>query len=160
MRNGSLLFSAVQFLMIVALFGIGGVLLGFHYAPHVRQEVANWIVEPKGSLFFLGWLIIAAALLLAICFWMMQKPKYLRIQMKSKDFFVDEPLVRQVIGQFWSAEYPDKTPPEEIYFAHQKVEVITESLECDLEEIEMRLGSFLSEQLGYEQEFFVTFTSK
>lgn len=160
MRTGNLLFSAVQFLIITTLFGAGAVLLGLHYAPHVRQELADWIIQPNGSFLFLGWLILAAALLLTVCFWMMQKPQHLRLEMKGKEFFVDEALVKQAIGQFWQEAFPKLKPPEEIYFAHQKIELITEAAECDLEEIELRLGTFLSQQLGYEKEFFVTLTSK
>lgn len=160
MRTGRLLFSAVQFLIIAALFGTGGVLLGLHYTPHVRQDVADWILEPNMSLFLLGCLTLGIALLLTICFWMMQKTQYLRLEMRGKEFFIDETLIKQAIGQFWSQEFPSMTPPEEVYFARQKIEVITEAADCDLEEIELRLGSFLSKQLGYEKEFFVTLTSK
>lgn len=160
MRTGRLLFSAVQFLIIAVLFGSGGVLLGLHYTPHVRQDIADWILEPSGSLLFLGCLTLGTALLLTICFWVMQRTQYLRLEMRGKEFFVDETLIKQAIGQFWSQEFPSMTPPEEVYFARQKIEVITEAADCDLEQIELRLGSFLSKQLGYEKEFFVTLTAK
>lgn len=160
MKNGSLLFSAVQFLMIAALFGAGAVFLGLHYVPHVRQELSEWISQSNGSFLFLGWLILGTALLLTICFWMMQKTQYLRLSMRGKQFYVDEALIKKAVGQFWQKEFPKLVPPQEVYLVRQKIEIVTEAVECDLEEIEMRLGSFLSQELGYEKEFFVTLTAK
>lgn len=160
MRTGRLIFSAVQLVVVAALFGAGGLLLGLHYAPRVRQEVADWILDPKMSLLLLGWLVLGIALLLTICFGMMQRTQYLRLRMRGREFQVEETLLKQAIGQFWRLEFPQIAPPVEVYLARQKIEVITEDVQCDLEELELRLGSFLSQKFGYEKEFFVTLTSK
>ncbi len=150
----------VQLLIIAALFGAGGILLGLHYAPHVREQVVDWILQPRMSLLIFGWLILGTAFLLTVCFGMMQKTQYLRLRMRGREFFVEETVIKQAIGQFWRLEFPQITPPEEVYFARQKIEVITENVECDLEELELRLGTFLSQKFGYEKEFFVTLTAK
>lgn len=159
MRTGQLLFSVVQLVIIATLFGIGGMLLGLHYNPYVRMQVANWILEPNESFLLIGYLVLGTALILSICFGMMQKNQYLRLEMRGKEFFIDEALIKQAIGQFWRLEFPNLTPPKEIYFVRQKIEVIAEVGDCDLEELEMRLGTFLSQKLGYEKQFYVTLTS-
>lgn len=160
MRLGHQIFSAMQLMIVAALFGAGGLLLGLHYSPHVREQVANWILEPNMSLLLLGYLVLGTALVLMICFAMMQTTQYLRLRMRGREFFVEETVIRQAIGQFWRIEFPLASPPQEVFFARQKIEVITEAMECDLEELEMRLSAFLAQKFGYEKEFFVTLTAK
>jgi hypothetical protein len=148
----------VQLVIIAALFGIGGMLLGLHYNSFVRVQLSNWILEPNESFLLIGYLVLGTALILSICFGMMQRNQYLRLEMRGKEFFIDEALIKQTIRQFWRLEFPNLTPPEEIYFVRQKIEVVAEVGDCDLEEIEMKLGTFLSQKLGYEKQFYVTLT--
>ncbi len=159
MRNGSLLFSAVQFLVIAALFFGGAAFFVLHYLPHTRLGLSDWIMQPDQKFLLLGYLVIGLGLLLTVSFWVMQRGRYLRLQMDKGNFSVDEALVKELIDQFWREELPEKNLPSEVYFACQKIEVITQGVEKDLEQIEERLGALLSKQLGYEKEFFVTCSS-
>jgi len=159
-RNGRLFFSAVQLAIVVALFGVGGLLLGMHYSSYVRQKVADWILGPQTSFMLLGWLVVAIALLLAVCFGMMQKARYLRLEMGGKEFFAEDALLKQAIEQFWQETFPDAPVPKEIYLAGKKIEIITQDAEYDLEELEQRLASHLSQKFGYQKEFFVTLVAK
>ncbi|NGX38268.1 MAG: hypothetical protein K1000chlam2_01440 [Chlamydiae bacterium] len=159
MRNGNLLFSAVQFLIITALFGGGAVFFGLHFSPDVRLQLSEWISKSNGNFFFLGCLLSGIAALLTVCFYMMQKGRYLRIQM-GKPFSIDEAVVKKTVKEFWKEEFPEEDLPTDIYVAKQKIEVITKDSDVDLEEIEKRLSKHLSEQFGYERKFFLTLTQR
>ncbi|NGX38741.1 MAG: hypothetical protein KR126chlam1_00051 [Chlamydiae bacterium] len=159
MRNYNLLISAMQFLLIAALFGLGAVFFGLHYLPSFRESLVDWLLAPKGSLHLIGGLTFGVAFLLAIGFWSVQKEKFIRLQMQHVPISIEESLVRKTIEEFWKKSFPQLDLPIEVYIAHQKIEVIA-SMPKDfetLEEIEHRLGSHLFSQLGYEKEFFLTF---
>lgn len=106
----------------------------------------------------MGILISAIALVFAICFGMMQRGGYIRF--KGRGFSLDEALVRNVTLEFWSEELPEEAIPSEIYCSNGKIEIITEDLKEDLDEIEGRLGFFLAKNLGYERDFFITLSRR
>lgn len=160
MRNGNLLFSAIQFLIIAALFFVGAAFFVLHCLPHTRIELSNWILRPDAKFFFLGAITVGGATLLALSFWMMQRGRYLRLQMEGGKYSLDESLVKTLIGEFWKENFPQKPPPHEVYCAHQKIEIIGQEMEEDLEMIEDRLSAHLAKQLGYEREFFLTLSLK
>lgn len=154
MRNGHLLFSAVQFFLILALFSSGAALFGLHYIPGARLRFAEWIIDPSTGFVLLGSVITATALLLTICFWIMQRGSYVRIEMKKGSTSVHEDAIRAAVLAFWEENKLEK--PSDVYCANQKIEIITEAKDQDLAAIEQKLGSFLSKQFGYDREFYVT----
>ena len=158
MREGRLLFSAVQFLMIAALFSGGAAFFALHYLPQSREQLADWIINSGMNFFSLGSLLTGVAFVLTICFWAMQRFSYVRVEMH--DFSIAEPMVRETIAKFWKEEFPDKRSPSEIYLSAQNIEVIVEDQEQDLEQVEKTLSRFLSKQLGYRKPFFVTLTKR
>ena len=160
MRNGQLLFSAIQFFIIAALFGTGAAFFGLHALPEIRHTVANWILSPGCSFLLLGFLITGITLLLGISFCVMQRGSFIRIAMKKGSFSIHEALVRKAIHQFWREEYPEEKEPTDVYCSHQKIEIITEDGEQDLEAVEEKLGQFLSKHLGYEKEYFISLIKK
>ena len=159
MRNGNLLFSAVQFFIITALFAGGAVFFGLHFSPDVRLHFSQWVAEANESFFFFGCLLTGIAALLTACFWMMQRGRYLRIQM-DPPFFIDEAVVKETLEEFWKEEFPEEELPTDVYVAGQKIEVIAKDSDVDLEEIEKRLSKRLSKQFGYQKEFFLTLTQR
>lgn len=162
MRNGNLLFSAVHFLLIIALFCIGGAFLGLHFLPEVQAQLAGWILKGGESFFFLGCLVLGVAFFLTICFWAMQRSSYIRVVMKKNVFSSDEALIQKMVRQYWREEFPSQKGPIDVYVARKRVEIkmaMPEEGEKSFAEIEERLGALLSNQLGYEKEFFVTFTN-
>ncbi len=158
MREGKLLFSAVQFLIIAVLFSGGAAFFGLHYLPHVRAELADWISNTEMSFLLFGWLLSGVALLLTICFWAMQHSSYIRIKMR--DFSVSEPVIRETIARYWEEEFPEGKSPTEIYLAKQNIEIIIDDQGQNLAEIEKKLTKLLSKQLGYDKSFFLTLTKK
>lgn len=158
MRNGHLLFSAIQFLLVTALFALGAVFFGLHYLSYIRKVVAAWILDPSNTFFLFGILTISIAFLLGICFWAMQRGSFVRIRMERGNFHIDESLIQNTLQEFWEKNLPEEKKPTEIYCAGQKIEIITEDQDQDLEALEYKLSTFLSEKFGYEKEFFVTLT--
>lgn len=158
MREGKLLFSAVQFLIIAALFATGAAFFGLHYLPQARGQIADWILLGETNFFYLGIMVSGIALLLSVCFWAMQRYSYVRVQMH--DYSISEPVVRDTIAKFWKEEFPEGKSPSEIYLSNENVEIIVEDQEQDLHQVEKKLSKLLSKQLGYEKSFFVTLTKK
>lgn len=156
MRNGQLIFTAVQFLMIAALLGLGAAFFALHFLHGARLEMANWILENSDRFLLLGFLVMGIAAFLALCLFVMQRKKFLRIRMEKGIISVDEALIKSRIRAFWKEAFPEKPAPSDVYIAQQKIEVITEGQLEDLEEIEARLGALLSTEFGYEKPFFVT----
>lgn len=151
MRNGQLVFGAIQFLMIAALFTAGAAFFGLHFLHGARLEFANWILQNSDRYLVLGFLISGTAILLGLCFWSMQRHHYLRIQMGGKkSFSIDSALVKTRLEK---ELFPQ---PVEVYFAQQKIEVITQGKVEDLEQIEERLSELLAREFGYDRDFFVT----
>ena len=160
MRNGHLVFSAIQFLLIAALCATGVAFISLHGSLSMRQALADWIISPTSNLLLIGCLTLSIAILLGIGFWAMQRGSFVRLSMKKGSFSVHEALVRKAVQQFWIENYPDEKRPSEVFVSHQKIEIVTEDENQDLEEIEKKLGEFFSKHLGYEKEFFLNLTRK
>lgn len=160
MRKGSLLFSAIQFLFVTALFGLGAVFFSLHFFARMRDEFAAWVLEPGEGFFLAGLVVMAIALILGICFFIMQKGSYVRIQMEKGDLRIKEDAIRIAVEEFWKETYPEEAKPSEIYCVGEKIEIITEDRNQDLESLEIMLGQFLEKQFGYAKEYFITFTKK
>lgn len=156
MRNGNLLFSAVQFLMIAALFGIGAVFFGLHFLHGARLEFANWILQNSDRYLVLGYLLFGTSCVLTLCLWSMQRKKFLRVQLEKGKFSIEESVIRARIDAFWEEAFPGKPKPTDVYIAHQKIEVIADNSLEDLEQIEERLSTLLANEFGYNKPTFVT----
>lgn len=151
MRAGQLIFGAIQFMMILALLCVGAGFFGLHFLSGIRLEFSNWILQSSDRFLILGYLLSGTAVVLGGCFWSMQRTNYLRIKMDGKrSFEIDSTLVQKRL----ETEFSPK--PVEVYFSHQKIEVITEGKVEDLEQVEERLAALLSQEFGYEKEFFLT----
>jgi len=164
MRSGQLFFSAAEFLLIIALFFLGAIFFGLHYLPAARIELSEWILQSSDLFFLIGCAIGGTALLLTLCFWVIHRQKFFRVEMKGDPFFLDEALVKGLVQQFWKEEFPEEKKGIEVYFARKKIEVIascpkSEDLEVCLEEVEVRLSDLLQKKLGYRDEFFLTLTA-
>jgi len=133
---------------------MGAAFFGLFFSPQARQQIADWFLDGRISFLWIGVLITVLALVFAICFGMMQRGGYIRF--KGRGFSLDEALVRSALLEFWSEELPEESIPTEIYCSKGKIEIITEDLKEDLDEIEGRLGFFLAKNLGYERDFFIT----
>lgn len=168
MRKGNLLFSAVQFIFVVALFLLGGLFIGLHYAPHMRMSFANFITDQAVNLSFLGYLTISCALLLCIGFYVMHRGAYFRIKMDGGDVIIEPKLIEGLVQDYWKERFPEKEFKTEVILrGFEQIEVIAEMPQTELEarevllpEIEKELGALLSSHLGYRREWMMTLIIK
>ena len=121
------------------------------------MQISQWILMGRGDFLLLGLLILGLAFLLTVCFCSMYKGRFLRMRMQQNLYSYDETFLKKAIHQFWSEEFPGEPKPLEVYFAKNKIEIITPDVQKDLEEIEKNLGEFLFKNLGYKNDFFITF---
>ncbi|MDN3506911.1 MAG: hypothetical protein P0S96_06750 [Simkaniaceae bacterium] len=157
MRNGQLVFSAIQFLLIAALTSAGVGLIALDRSLYLRQTLADWISNPNTNLLLTGLLILAVAIILGVGFGAMQRGSFVRLKLQNGPFSVHESLVRKAVQQFWIENYPDEKRPSDVFVSHQKIEIVTPKMDQDLEEIERKLGDFFLKNIGYEQEFFLIY---
>lgn len=168
MRKGNLLFSAVQFLFVFALFLLGGLLIGLHYAPHLRMSIASMILDQAVSLSFLGYMTIVCALLLCIGFYVMHRGAYFRIRMDGGDVTVEPKLIEGLVQDYWKERFPERGFKTEVILrGYKQIEVVAEMPEVELSvrevllpEIEKELGALLLSHLGYRREWMMTFIIK
>ncbi len=164
MRKGNLLFSAVQFIFVVALFLLGGLFIGLHYAPHMRMSLANFITDQDVNLSFLGYVTICCALLLCIGFYAMHRGTYFRIRMEGGDVIVEPKLIEGLVQDYWKSRFPENVLRAEVILrGYEQIEVVAEMPQTELEarevllcEIEKELGALLSAHLGYRRELMMT----
>lgn len=160
MRTGHLLFSCLHLFIIILFLALGGIFLELHYLPGLRLFISEWILEPHPFAYW-GETILLLTILFGIGFCALQRHQYLRIGMKNSQALVDENLVRQAIFFFWRENFPKQKKPLDVFFAHQKIEIVAtlspkEDWEQSLQEIEIKLGKMLAEKFGYQKEFFVS----
>lgn len=154
MKNESVIFSAIQFLLTIALFSGGAILLSIHYTPGIRIKLIDWITREETSFLFAGAILIALGFFLSLCFFVMQRHQYIRL----KSHFIDERYVKAAISTFWKEELKNFPKPTDIYFSNKKIEIVTKTpiQKKELKEIETQLGKFLANQMGYRKEFFIS----
>jgi len=158
MRNGKLFFSAVEFLMIVALFCLGALFFGLHFLPSARFALSDWILYSSSDFLFIGGLIVGIALALTLSLWAIHRRKFVRIEMEKHPVSLDQQLIKQTVEQFWKEAFPEEKLPSDVYVSKQKIEVISTLPKVELEEIEGRLGQLLKQQLGYGEKFYLSVT--
>ncbi len=108
MRKGNLLFSAVQFIFVVAVFLLGGLLIGLQYAPHLRQALARFIMDDAVNLSVLGYATIVSALLLTFGFYVMHRGVYFRVRMGETEAVVEPKLIESLVDGYWKELFPEK----------------------------------------------------
>ncbi|MGE0670929.1 MAG: hypothetical protein AB7H48_09235 [Parachlamydiales bacterium] len=168
MRKGNLLFSAVQFIFVVALFLLGGLFIGLHYTPHLRMSIANLIMDQAVNLSFLGYVTIVCALLLCIGFYVMHRGAYFRIRMDGGDVIVEPKLIEGLVQDYWKERFPENELKTEVILrGYEQIEVVAEMPQTELTarevllpEIEKELGALLSAHLGYRREWMMTLIIK
>lgn len=168
MRKGNLLFSAVQFIFVVALFLLGGLFIGLHYAPHMRMSLAHFITDQVVNLSFLGYITICCAFLLCIGFYVMHRGSYFRIRMAGGDVVVEPKLIEGLVQDYWQERFPQNALKTEVILrGYEQIEVVAEMPQSEwearevlLSEIEKELSALLSAHLGYRREWMMTLTIK
>lgn len=167
MRIENLLFSAVQFFLVLVLACSGLFFIALPWAPHVRFTCATFLAERDDFFIPLGGLLLGIALILGIGFYFMQRKVYFQVRM-SPAIHVEKALLRTLLEVYWNDRYPDeKLKTDVVLHKDQRIELIAElpqmkSAEPEklLVEVELEIGKLMLQQLGYKRDFIFTFELK
>lgn len=167
MKIGNLLFSAVQFFIIVGMICWGAFFVALPFVPHVRYECARIFTDRPEIFTAIGSVVLVIGLILAIGFYFLQKKAYFQVQM-SPSVAIEKEVIQGVLTNYWKSRFPqDKLKTDVIFHRDQKVELVAElpflgegEVSKHLSEIEEEVGRLLVQQLGYQKEFLFTFQLK
>jgi hypothetical protein len=167
MRIENLLFSAVQFFLVVVVACTGLFFIALPWAPHVRFTCAAFLMERDDFFIPLGGLLLGIALVLGIGFHFLQKKAYFQVKM-GPAVHVERALLRTLLEAYWKERYPDhKLKTDVILHKDQRIELVAElpslkSAEPEklLADVELEIGKLMLQQLGYKQDFIFTFELK
>lgn len=166
MRSANVFMSALHLVVIMLVFGIGAFFLAMYFYPNTLFFFINLIINQPQIILKIGLFSLILALLLFIVFYMINKARYLKFNMKGNKYCVDSGLIRTIIERFLKNSYPDKKNKLEIcVLPKNKLEIIAtvDSLDGQKEfllDIENKIGKLLSDQLNYHKDFIFTLKSK
>ncbi len=132
MRIENLLFSAVQFFLVLVVSCMGLFFIALPWAPKVRFTCADFIAERDDLFIPLGALLLGVGLILGIGFYFMQRKAYFQVRM-SPAIHVEKALLRTLLEAYWKDRYPEeKLKTDVILHRDQRIELIAElpSLKC------------------------------
>ena len=164
MRIENLLFSAVQFFLVLVVTCTGLFFIALPWAPHVRFTCAAFLAKGDGLFIPLGILLLAIALILGIGFYFIQRRAYFQVRM-SPAVHVEKALLRTLLETYWKGRYPDeKLKTDVVLHKDQRIEMIAELPNLKpaepqqlLSEVELEIGQLMLQQLGYKRDFIFTF---
>ncbi len=164
MRKENLLFSAVQFFLVVALACMGFFFIALPWAPHVRFTCAAFLVQRDDLFMPLGSLILGVATILGVGFYFMQRKAYFQVRM-SPAVHVERALLKTLLEAYWKERYPEeKLKTDVVLHRDQRLELIAElpnlksaDPEKLLREVQLEVGKLMLHQLGYKRDFIFTF---
>ena len=151
----------MQFLFSIGVILLGVFCIGFHYAPHLRQALAGFILS-SSLLFSIGCVLSALGVCLLAGFYYMYRGVYYSFSMENRVTSVDSKIIQEYVRQYWEEQLPGEEAEVAVLLRpDQKIEVYLEwkgfSLEAQkalLEGAENELSALLKQQFGYSKEFF------
>ena len=164
MRIENLLFSAMQFFLVLVMACTGLFFIALPWAPHVRFTCAAFIAQRDDLFIPLGGLLLAIALILGIGFYFLQRKAYFQVRM-SPAVHVEKALLRTLLESYWKDRYPqEKLKTDVVLHKDQRIEFVAElpnlketEAQKLLSEVESEVGSLILQQLGYKKDFIFTF---
>jgi hypothetical protein len=164
MRKENLLFSAVQFFLVLALACTGLFFIALPWAPQVRFTCAAFLAQREDLFMPLGGLILGVAAILGVGFYFMQRKAYFQIRM-SPAVHVERALLKTLLEAYWKERYPEeKLKTDVVVHRDQKLELVAElphlksaDPEKLLMDVQLEVGKLMLHQLGYKRDFIFTF---
>jgi hypothetical protein len=166
MRTGNVIFSAVQFLVVVLILCIGGFLVILPNSPVVQYRLAEFFALGSDLFLPVGLMITGFGLILLFGFYAMYRQRFFSCKMNKQEVRVEISLLNDLIQTYWKSRFSDPALVAEVLVhPDNKLELIVElppgsPQERHLNELEKQIGDLLSRHLGYDQEFFMTFITK
>lgn len=164
MRKENLLFSAVQFFLVLALACTGLFFIALPWAPQVRFTCAAFLAQREDLFMPLGGLILGVAAILGVGFYFMQRKAYFQVRM-SPAIHVERALLKTLLEAYWKERYPEeKLKTDVVVHRDQKLELVAElphlksaDPEKLLMDVQLEVGKLMLHQLGYKRDFIFTF---
>jgi hypothetical protein len=164
MRIENLLFSAVQFFLVLVLACTGLFFIALPWAPQVRFTCAAFLAQRDDLFMPLGGLILGVAVILGVGFYFMQRKAYFQVRM-SPAIHVEKALIKTLLESYWKECYPDeKLKTDVVLHKDQRIELIAElpnlrtaDPEKLLGNVQLEVGKLMLHQLGYKRDFIFTF---
>lgn len=168
MRQGNLLFSAVQFIFALLVVLIGLFFVGLQEVPSLQYRLSLFFSNPTISFAGIGYLILGCGFFLLIGFCVMYRGRYYQLTMGKNRAGVDPELIQQLVSAYWNRLFPDQGNEVQVRVSRgQKLDITFELSSVPLEEqealfekVEKELGELLRSQLGYGKEFIVSVLMK
>lgn len=165
MRPIHLLISAVQFLFVLALVAVGGLLLCVAHSPKLQLDLAEYaptVFTYAGA----ACLFIGLGLLWGL--YALNRGSYYQLQMGAHLAEIEPAIMREYLKTFWLEHFPSQSVDcDVIIHPHQKLEIIAEIPRLTLEqhqafsdEVEKKLAHLLKRKLGYKGDFLFTVLMK
>ncbi|HEX2579358.1 MAG TPA: hypothetical protein VHK67_03030 [Rhabdochlamydiaceae bacterium] len=164
MRKENLLFSAVQFFLVLVLACTGLFFIALPWAPHVRFTCAAFLAQRDDLFMPLGGLILGVATILGVGFYFMQRKAYFQVRM-SPAVHVERALLKTLLAAYWKERYPEeKLKTDVVLHRDQRLEFIAElphlkfaDPEKLVSEVQLEVGKLMLHQFGYKRDFIFTF---
>lgn len=163
-NSKNLLFSAVQFFLVLVLGAAGLFFIALPWAPRIRFKSASFLIENDGFFIPLGVILLVIAMALGMGFYFLQRRSYLRINM-NPSAYLEKEVLRGLLEMYWKGRFPHDTLKTDVIFhRNQQIEFVAELPSIDssmienlFEEVEEEVGKLLMHQVGYRKEFTFTF---
>jgi hypothetical protein len=164
MNYRNLLFSAVQFFLVLVVFCAGLFFVALPWAPKVSYKCAAFLTDRADVFIPLGGILLALGVVLGVGFYFLQKKPYFQVKMKPP-VEVEVDVIHGILEAYWKTLFPGQNlKTEAIVHFDQKIEFVAElpslsdpKTEKLLKEIEHDIGRLLVRNLGYKREFIFTF---
>ena len=162
MRSSTFLFSAVQFLITVAVLLGALFFLFLPSAPHVQVKLSSFFLERSDLFMVIGSTLLVLGVVLLLSFYAINRHSYYQIEM---DVAVQPLVIQKILETYWKNSFPKQHLITEILVhKDQKIEIVIKSstfeIEQELEKIERDIGALLLSRLGYKQKFLLTVFSE
>lgn len=161
MTTRNLLFTAVHFLLTVALFAAGGFFIALGTMSHVRHYVMDALTSHTDMFLLAGSLIVFVAALFVYAFYHLSKGFYFHLKMESvKNAQVDPKLVAQLVQRYFISAFPEtKIAVQVLIHKGERIEVVAELANPSqelLEKVEKELSDVFASVLKYHYPFILT----
>lgn len=164
MRTSNVLFSAAHFFVVFFVICLGCLFCAFPYAQQFRLSFIHFLQQEPETFQWIGGAILAFGGLLLLGFSLLNRRRFLRIQMGPAKTLVDEAIVQDYVQTYWKEKHPDDDVHVDVVVQKgETLEIIVPAskdwegkVEEHLEAVQNDLGDRLSRRLGYYREFYLT----
>lgn len=170
MHARQLLASAIHFLVVVFVFGVGIFFLFLPKSLDLRLHLSRILSEEPQLFSWIGLICLALGIALFTALFATHRGSYYKVKMKQNELSIDLDLVRELGQNYWNELFPGRESLVKVSLCPKKdtleftaqipADAVGEDQSETLERIENELGERLASYLGYNRDFQVTLLLK